>query len=234
MLKPLACAMIVTIAALHVATASAQPVSDPAPKIAAPDGGSVESIGEAVVINGRRVTMDRVVVSQPPAAVVRHYRKALDEKSSGKIIQYQLKGDQIVARRIGEHFVTVRVHKASENTSEVWIMTTPMQAPMTTAPLPANLAVPAGSRVLSNVETVDGGRRAYTVIATADAAVSATQDFLKKFLSDRGFVLVTSDESSLDASRRVLLFQRGNEDVMATIADGPKGRTLVLNASGPK
>jgi len=102
------------------------------------------------------------------------------------------------------------------------------------AALPSHLALPAGSRLLSNVETVDGGRRAYTVIATADAAMSATQDFVKRNLSDRGFSLVASDGSSVDPSRRVMLFQRGTEDVMVTVADGPKGRTLVFNASGPK
>lgn len=227
-------AIVGTVAALQLAEAHAQYASESAPKISAPEGSGVEPISEAMLINGRRVTLDRITVPQPSAAVVRHYRKALDEKSSGKIVQYQLKGDQIVARRVGEHFVTVQVRKASENASEVWVMTTPMQAPTAAGQLPSYLAVPAGSRVLSNVETVDGGRRAYTVIATADADVSATQDFLKKFLSERGFSLVTSDESNLSASRRMLLFQRGAEDVMATISDGPKGRTLVLNASGPK
>ncbi len=77
-------------------------------------------------------------------------------------------------------------------------------------------------------------RRAHTIIATAEAAVSATQDFLTRSLGERGFTLVTSDHQRKDPSRRVLLFQRGTEDVMATIAEGPAGRTLVLNASGPK
>ena len=187
-----------------------------------------------MVINGRAVTVERIVAPQSPADVLKHYRKALDEKSSGKIIEYKLKGDQIISRRIGEHFVTVRVQKTPAGTAEVWTMTTRMQPPAATNVLPSHLAVPAGSRILSNIETLDGHRRAYTVIATADAAVSAAQDFVKRHLTDRGFTLVASDESSLAASRRVMLFQRGTEDVMVTIADGPKGRTLVLNASAPK
>ncbi len=145
-----------------------------------------------------------------------------------------IQGDQILARKIGEHFVTVRVRTGLDGASDVWIMTSPMLPPVAAKPLPSHLALPAGSRILSNVETLDGDRRAHTVIVKADAAVSATQDFLKRSLGERGFTLVASDASGNDASRRVLLFQRGAEDVMATISDGPAGRTLVLNASGPK
>lgn len=233
MLKFAVRAMAVVAASIHVGPALSQPAFNSVPKLLAPDGSSVERIGDAMVVNGRPVTIDRVIVSQPPADVARHYRKALDEKSSGKIVEYKLKGDQIVARKVGEHFITVRVQKALNGTSEVWIMTTPMEPPAASV-LPSHLALPAGSRLLSNVETIDGGRRAHTVIATAEAAVAATQDFVKRSLGDRGFTLVTSDVSSLDPSRRVMLFQRGSDDVMVTIADGPKGRTLVFNASGPK
>jgi len=226
---------IVTVAfSLGVGPVLAQQSFNSAPKLAALDGSSVERLGDAMKVNGRQVTVDHIVVSRSYAEVVRHYRGALDEKSSGKIVEYRLKGDQILARKIGEHFVTVRVHGAANGSSEVWIMTTAMQPPPSAAEPPSHLALPAGSRLLSNVESVDGGRRAHTVIATADAAVSATQDFVKRSLGDRGFSLVASDASSLDQSRRVMLFQRGAEDVMVTIADGPKGRTVVFNASGPK
>ena len=234
MLKIAASASVAVAIALYAGSALSQQSLGAAPKLSVPEGSSVEPLGDAMVINGRPVTVQRVVAPQSAADVARHYRKALDEKSSGKIVEYRLKGDQIIARRIGEHFVTVRVQKAPGGTAEVWIMTTQMRAPVTTEALPSHLAVPAGSRILSNVETLDGARRAYTIIATADAAVSATQDFVKRHLKDRGFTLVASDESSVDASRRVMLFQRGTEDVMVTIADGPKGRTLVLNASAPK
>lgn len=227
--------IVVAAVSLHLGPALAQRVFDNGPKLSPLDGGRVERLGEAMIINGRPATIDRVTAPQPPAEVVRHYRRALDDKSSGKIVQYQLKGDQILARKIGEHFVTVRVHAAPDGTSEVWIMTAPMRAPPAAqSALPSHLALPGGSRLLSNVETIDGERRAHTVIATADAAVSATSDFVKRNLGDRGFSLVASDASSLDQSRRVMLFQRGTEDVMVTIADGPKGRTLVFNASGPK
>lgn len=225
-------AMMVMAAGIHIGPALSQHAFNSAPKLSAPDGSSVERIGDAMVINGRPVTIDRVIVSQPPADVARHYRKALDEKSTGKVVEYKLKGDQVVARKIGEHFITVRVQKAPNGTSEVWIVTTPMEPPAASV-LPSHLALPAGSRLLSNVESIDGGRRAYTVIATADAAVAATQDFVKRSLGDRGFTLVTSGSTSSDSSRRVMLFQRGADDVMVTIADGPKGRMLVFNSSGP-
>ncbi|MGZ9076327.1 MAG: hypothetical protein ACXW13_11185, partial [Burkholderiaceae bacterium] len=180
------------------------------------------------------MAIDHVTTSRAPADVLRHYRKALNEQSSGKIVENKLGEDQVLARKIDEHFVTVRVRPAPGGASDVWVMTTPMVPPAATNALPQHLALPAGARVLSNIETVDGGRRAHTVIATADAAISATQDFLKRSLGERGFTLVTSDASGNDPARRVLLFQRGTEDVMVTIADGPAGRTMVLNASGPK
>lgn len=204
------------------------------PKLAPPEGSSIERLGDSMVVNGRPMAIDHVTVPRPPGDVLRHYRKALNESASGKVVESKLAGDQILARKIGDHFVTVRVRALADGTSEVWVMTTPMQPPVATNTLPSHLALPAGSRVLSNVETVDGGRRAHTVIATADAAVSATQEFLTRSLGERGFTLVTSDASGNESSRRVLLFQRGTEDVMVTIADGPAGRTMVLNASGPK
>ena len=65
-------------------------------------------------------------------------------------------GDQILARKINENFVTVRVRSTLDGGSDVWVMTTPMQPPTMRSEPPPHLALPAGSRVLSNVETVDG------------------------------------------------------------------------------
>jgi hypothetical protein len=221
-------------AAIYLSAALAQSSLPRELQLALPEGSSVERLGDSMVVNGRPMVIDHVTTPRPPSEVLRHYRKALNEHSSGKIVENKLGGDQILARKIGEHFVTVRVRAVPGGASDVWVMTTPMVPPAASNALPSHLALPAGSRVLSNVETVDGGRRAHTVIATAEAAVSATEDFLKRTLGERGFTLVTSDVSGNEPSRRVLLFQRGSEDVMVTIADGPAGRTMVMNASGPK
>ena len=221
-------------AAAFAGTAQGQQPLSAAPKLVAPEGSSIERLGDAMIVNGRPMMIDHISVQRPAAEVLRHYRQALDEKVTGKIVERRLKGDHILARQIGENFVTVRVTPTLGGASEVWVMTTPMRPPASAAALPSHLTLPGGSRILSKVETVDGGRRAHTVIATSEAAVSATEDFLKRSLGERGFGLVASDESRRDSSRRVMLFQRGAEDVMVTIADGPAGRTLVLNASGPK
>ncbi|HKO68777.1 MAG TPA: hypothetical protein VJU53_13325 [Burkholderiaceae bacterium] len=219
---------------LYFSAAPAQWVARGERGIAPPEGSSVERLGDSMVVNGRPMTIDHVTVQRSPADVLRHYRRALTENASGKVVESKVAGDQILARKIGENFVTIRVRSAPSGGSDVWVMTTAMQPPPANNALPAHLALPAGAQLLSNVETVDGGRRAYTVIATAEAAVPATQDFLKRSLGERGFTLVASDASRNDPSRRVLLFQRGAEDVMITIADGPAGRTIVLNASAPK
>jgi len=221
-------------AALYLSAALAQPLLPRELQLASPEGSSVERLGDSMVVNGRSMVIDHVTTPRPPSEVLRHYRKALNEHSSGKIVENKLGADQILARKIGEHFVTVRVRAAPGGASDVWVMTTPMMPAAASSALPSHLALPAGSRVLSNVETVDGGRRAFTVTATAEAAVSATEDFLKRSMGERGFTLVTSDVSGKNPSRRMLLFQRGSEDVMVTIADGPAGRTMVMNASGPK
>jgi hypothetical protein len=214
--------------------AIAQQLRSVEPGIAAPEGSSVERLGDSMVVNGRPMAIDHVTTASPLAEVLRHYRKALDQGASGKVVESKVAGNLVLAGRIGEQFVTVRVRSTPEGSSDVWVMTTPMNPPPARSALPPHLALPAGSQILSSVETIDGGRRAYTIIATAEAAVSATQDFLKRSLGDLGFTLVTSDKSDNDPSRRVLLFQRGSKDVMVTIADGPAGRTMVLNASGPK
>jgi hypothetical protein len=228
MLKALS-ATIAVAAGIALTSANAQQSL-----LAPPEGSSVERLADSMVVNGRPMLIEQVTTSRLPADVLRHYRKALNADSSGKIIENKVAGDHVLARRIGENFVTVRVRETLNGASDVWVMTTPMQPPPSSNPLPPHLALPAGSQILSSVETVDGARRAYTVVATADPAVAATQDFLKRSLGDRGFTLITSDVSANDPSRRSLLFQRGAEDVMVTIADGPAGRTMVLNASGPK
>jgi hypothetical protein len=232
MLKSIS-ALIVVCAGVNLSSAGAQALNG-GPKVAPPDGSSVERLGDSMVVNGRPVAIDHVTTSRLPADVLRHYRKALNADSSGRIIENKVADDHVLARKIGDHFVTVRVRATPDGASDVWVMTTPIQPPPAGRELPPHLALPAGSQILSSVETVDGGRRAYTVIATADPAVSATQDFLKRSLGGHGFTLVASDASSNDPSRRVLLFQRGGDDVMVTIADGPAGRTMVLNATGAK
>jgi hypothetical protein len=220
--------------AVYCSPTLAQKSLNDEPKLAPPEGSHVERLGDAMVVNGRPMAIDHVTVPRPASEVLNHYRKLMDDKAGGRVVQRKLMGDQILARKIGVDFVTVRVRDTATGFSDVWIMTTPMQPPSAPGVLPSHLALPAGSRILSNVETLDGGRRAHTIIATAETGVSATQDFLTRSLGERGFTLVTSDKQRQDASRRVLLFQRGTEDVMATITDGPAGRTLVLNASGPK
>ena len=230
LLRTMAIALQLALA-LHAGAVIAQ--STAAQGLAPPSGSSVDRLGETIV-DGRPMTIEHVMVPQAAAEVLRHYRRALAAGSSGKIIERKLMGDQILARKINESFVTVRVRSTLDGGSDVWVMTTPMQPPTLRSEPPPHLALPAGSRVLSNVETVDGARRAHTVIATAEAGIAATQDFLKQSLGERGFTLVASDAASNNPARRVLLFQRGTEDVMVTIADGPTGRTMVLNASAPK
>ena len=180
--------------ASHFASAVAQPAAA-ASGLAPPKGSFVDRLGQTIV-DGRPMAIEHVVVPQAVAEVLRHYRQALAAGSSGKIIERKLMGDQILARKIDENFVTVRVRSAPDGRSDVWVMTTPMHPPAARSELPSHLALPAGSRVLSNVETVDGARRAHTVIATAEAGVLATQDFLKQSLGERGFTLVASDAAN--------------------------------------
>ena len=94
-------------------------------------------------------------------------------------------------------------------------MTTLFQPPAAAAAIPSYLAL---RRVtfLSNVETVDGERRAHTVDRKGRCAVEATQDFLKRHLGDRGFALVRLMHQA-STRRGVYCYFSGDEDVMATI-----------------
>jgi hypothetical protein len=123
MLKSIS-ALIVVCAGVNLSSAGAQALNG-GPKVAPPDGSSVERLGDSMVVNGRPVAIDHVTTSRLPADVLRHYRKALNADSSGRIIENKVADDHVLARKIGDHFVTVRVRATPDGASDVWVMTTP-------------------------------------------------------------------------------------------------------------
>lgn len=207
--------------ALGVATTSLAQAS-----LAAPDGARVEPLGGDLRLNGRPVAMTRVLAEAPVQEVLAHYRKQLGRRQ----VERDLAGAHTLSAKIDDRFLTVRVKSLPGGKVEAWLMETALHEPAR-PPSVADLGIHQGQAV-STLESVDGGRRARTIVTVNRQSIDANRDTVAAVLGERGYRLVGEARANGQPGR-TLLFQRGADDVFVTIAEQGDVRTVVYNATTP-
>lgn len=141
-LQPTLLAMLLPAAAM----AATWPVVDH------PPDARVERVGDQVRLNGVPMRIMRALTPASTDAVVAHYRQALGAPTAHSRI-----GDtQVLAQERGDFFITITVSPQADGASEALVSIAERLAAGEAASRPLGFVLPAGSELLSDMESIDG------------------------------------------------------------------------------
>jgi hypothetical protein len=190
------------------------------PVLAAPRGAIVENVGDQIQINGYATRVQHVFLHQNSAEAVAYYRRALGSRSATR----ELGAVTTLAAPRGAYFITVRINPDQVDSAEAFVMVARLDAgARSDAKSVRDLPLPAGSQIINVTESMDGERRARTVVALHSVALDAAADAIERTLRERGFVRVCSDDGAAIpgpiSRRRFLLYQRDGAEIFVTVTE---------------
>jgi hypothetical protein len=154
------------------------------PSLPFPDGAKVEGVGEDVRLNGVPMRMYRVLSDEGVANILSFYRDALGpDHAEASVHQVS-----ILSQMQGEYFISVRVKQAGPNVTETLLAISHADGRQQTG-LPLGFTLPAGSELLSDMESTDNGKHARQLIFTNHLSMDANSDFMQAMLKEKGYRL---------------------------------------------
>lgn len=198
-----------------------------APELKLPDGAQAQVVAGDMVVNGGRSRVVRFRVEQSEAQVLEFFRREFGAQHVVNTVQ----GRPVIGSRVGDHYHTVRLEPIGERAVAGTVMTTQLSGGPVRSAVGADTerVLPADSRVLSRMQSEDGGRRALLVTAVNRNGLRANRDHVVQALSDRGFKLVREDAAPVqghDATSLVLA--SGAEEAVVTVVDIGRYRSVVI------
>ena len=199
------------------------------PEIASPPGARVESIGEQVRLNGIPMRMYSVVVEREANDVLAFYRAGLGPRLAEKNLGH----DRILSQARGDHFITVRIRPLSPKRSLALVAISDAKAARQAAHRDPGFRLPANSALLSDMESVDAGKRSRQLVLQNRLGLKANQAALTQQLAERGYrpspQSYRSSNNSVvqlfDGDRReaqlVLVHQQGLTQIVLTTLQTP-------------
>lgn len=175
-MKPALALLVLLAAAPSAAIASAWPA------LAHPQDARIEPIAERVRLDGVPMQLTRVVAGLPPEAAVAHYRRML-----GAPVAHAQAGDTVVlAQARGDYFITVRIAPLADGRSEVLTSVADSRAAREAADRPTGISLPAGSTLLSDMESIDGRIASRQLVLANAHSLRTNLDRLSASLAARG------------------------------------------------
>jgi hypothetical protein len=167
---------------LSVSLSLAAPCAAAWPQLPAPSNARVESVGEQLRLNGIPMRTQRVLTARQAEEVARHYRAALGPRHAAERLPDRL----ILAQARDEHFVTVSIRTLASGVTEALVSVADAREARQAANRPRGFSLPAASAVLSDMESVDGGRRSRQLVVSNAHAIAANLDVFSRELAARG------------------------------------------------
>lgn len=156
--------------------------ASPWPSVQHPPDALVEVIGEQIRLNGIPMHMARIRSGSAPVDMLDHYREAL-----GKPVAHaQVAGTHVLSQRRGDHFITVSINATEDGQSEALLSIVDMPAARQAADRPLGFRLPAGSELLSDLESVDGQISARQLVLENAHTLRTNLEQLSRSLADRG------------------------------------------------
>lgn len=152
------------------------------PKLPAPANARVEPVGTQVRHNGIPMRIQRVLTARPPEAVARHYRVALGPRHASERLQDRL----ILSQGRDDYFVTISIRALRSGETEALVSVADVREARQAAGRPLGVRLPADSAVLSDMESVDAGKRSRQLVLSNAHAIPANLDALSRELAARG------------------------------------------------
>ncbi len=200
------------------------------PVLAHPQGARIDPVGERVRVNGMPMRLTRVITALPAEAAVAHYQRAL----GAPVAHAQTGHTQVLAQARGEFFITVSIAPLPDGRSEVLTAVADTHAAREAAGRPLGLALPAGSELLSDMESVDGGLASRQLVLINPHSLRTNLDRLSASLADRGLrpdgpPLAASD----DALAQAFSGAAGEAQLVLVRRDGATSAVLTLLSGEP-
>ncbi|WP_157979309.1 hypothetical protein [Rhodoferax ferrireducens] len=153
------------------------------PEIAFPRGARVEAIGDQVRLNGVPMQMHRVLSSQSPRELINFYREALGTRHA----EQGLPGSHILSQELGDFFITINIRPLSAKVTEVLVSVSDRIEAKRAANRPLGFGLPANSTVMSDMESVDAGKRSRQLVVGNRHGIDTNVQALTQELASRGF-----------------------------------------------
>ncbi len=152
------------------------------PQLAVPAGARVEPVGEQVRLNGVPMRIQRVLAAQRPDALARHYRTALGSRYAAAHLQDRL----LLSQGRDDYFITVSIRPLGPKLTEALVSIADAREARQAAGRPPGFNLPAASVVLSDMESVDAGKRSRQLVVSNAHAIPTNVDAFARELATRG------------------------------------------------
>lgn len=152
------------------------------PQLPAPPNARVESVGEQLRLNGIPMRTQRVLTARQPDELARHYRAVLGPRHASERLPDRL----VLSQGRDEYFITVSIRPLGAGVTEALISVADVREARQAAGRPLGFSLPAESKVLSDMESVDGGIRSRQLVLRNDHAIPANLDAFSRALAARG------------------------------------------------
>ncbi len=234
MLVPVLAAFVCALVLPHFAQAAEWPVIELPSQVRGFDG------GQQVHLNGLPMRLRGFVSALSTKAAADAFRQSL-----GKPLVENVLGDKLVLGRVqGEHYISVQIEPAGSGSRGVVGVTHLQNTDGAQAATQANAQrwlsrLPAGSRLLSQMESQDGGKLSRHLVITNAVGELLNRERLISLLADEGLVFERGDAAAASgdlqrpaehAGSRLLFFKGAGKEALATLHRDDSGQTtMVLN-----
>lgn len=220
------------LAVLLLHTGSAIPAEPAWPTVAMPQGVESFTMGGEVLINGLPLRMRGVLSAQTPLQVAALFRASLGQP----LVENSRGATQVLGRAFGEFYATVQLEPAGTGTRGV-VAVTRLSAAQRNSGQRSLTRVPAGSRLISQVSSVDGTRHADFLTLSNGLDVAYNIGYVKRALDAEGYTLERvmspagqgNSASQTAPTGTTMLFKRGGAEVVAVIYRDSGGTSIALN-----
>lgn len=195
----------------------------PAPPLM--EGAKAVAVGQSMRINGMPTSIHRFAVDKPVDQVLAFYRTRFGKDR----VEQSVLGWTVVAEAEGDYFFTVRLRPALQGT-EGTVSVADLKQGLAARGRPLGMVFPAGSRLISDVDMDDPGKRGRVVSLINNLPPEANVQHFKNVLAARGFRVDRDLPAGKDAAGgRSLWFSATGRDAILVVAPLPNGTSVVLN-----
>lgn len=152
------------------------------PQLPAPPNARIEPIGTEVRLNGILMRMQRVLTAREAEEVARHYRDALGPRHASERLADRL----VLSQGRGPYFITVSIRPLAPGLTEALVSVADAREAKETAGRPLGFRLPVDSVVLSDMESVDAGKRSRQLVLSNAHAIPANLGAFSRELAARG------------------------------------------------
>lgn len=210
--------------------------ADAWPAVPTPEGAQVQTVAGEMVLNGVPARVLRFEVRDSEANVLGFYR----QQFGAQRVENTVQGHPTVATLQGDYFHTVQLKSLASGAVQGTVMTSQLRSGgdraagagvgRSAVAMDTEKMMPPDSAVLTQMQSVDAGKRSVLMLAANAMGVHANRDHVVQAMQGRGF-RVTKEQPIQSQGRDAiyLTLVSAAEDAMVTISDAGAYRAVLIN-----